>query len=147
VALWIRQAVNHARFLNLFIAVINVLPIYPMDGGMVFREICQSVSRRHGLAFSLLISFLCASGLVAYLAYFYWDAIRAGGANIFLILFFAFTAINAVQSLFMLIQALRESAAGAEPAAPTEADKPAERGEDYDNYRPYDGGRYDAEKR
>lgn len=149
VALWIRRIVDHARFLNLFIAIINVLPIFPLDGGMIFREMCQGMSRRYGLVFSLLVSFFCASGLVAYLATFYWEAIRQGGrANIFVILLFAFTIMNAVQSLILLAQALREP-------APTEQDDPHDEpeppavGEDhFDNYRPFDGGRpSDLERR
>ena len=145
VALWIRRAVDHARFLNLYIAVINVLPIYPLDMGMIVREVCQAVSRRYGLIFSLVVSLLCASGLVAYLAMYYWEAIRQGGrGNIFIIIFFAFTVMNAVQSLILLIQALREPLPGAEAIeAPSDVDKPTAREDDFDHYRPFDGGRPD----
>jgi stage IV sporulation protein FB len=149
VALWIRRAVDHARFLNLFIAVINVLPIFPLDGGMIVRDVCQAISRRYGLIFSLLVSVLCAGGLVAYMATFYWEAIRQGGrANIFIILLFAFTIMNVVQGLILLIQAVRASAApNQEQEAHDELTKPAAREDDFNTYRPFDGGRYDEPQR
>jgi stage IV sporulation protein FB len=149
VALWIRRAVDHARFLNLFITVINVLPIFPLDGGMIFRDLCQAVSRRYGLIFSLLVSVLCSGGLVAYMATFYWQAIRQGGrANIFIILLFASAIMNAVQGLSLLIGAIRALAAPAKPQeAHDEPTKPAAREDDFDSYRPFDGGRYDEPQR
>jgi stage IV sporulation protein FB len=147
VADWIRLATYHARYLNLFIGIINVLPIFPLDGGMIFMEICQAVSRRFGLIFALLISTLCAGALAAYLAMTYWPAIRQGGrANIFVILLFASTVMNALQSLFMLIKAVRGLAAPTEAKErdqPEHVEKTAAPEDDYDSYRPFDGGRYD----
>jgi membrane-associated protease RseP (regulator of RpoE activity) len=146
---WIRRAVQHVRFLNLFIAVINILPIFPLDGGMILSDVSQAVSRRYGLVFALLVSVLCAGGLVAYMATFYWQAIRQGGrANIFIILLFAFAIMNAVQGLSLLIGAIRASAAPTkQQEAHDEPTKPAAREDDIDTYRPFDGGRYDEQQK
>jgi stage IV sporulation protein FB len=52
------------KFINLLWGLVNLLPIFPLDGGQVMREICTSVSRRNGLRVSLGLSFVFA-GLVA----------------------------------------------------------------------------------
>ena len=56
-------------FLNLFVNVMNLLPIIPMDGGMIFKEICCLASPRHGLKFAFGTSFVMACAM----ALFYLD--------------------------------------------------------------------------
>jgi Zn-dependent protease len=58
--------------INLFWPVLNLLPIYPLDGGQMTREFFQIVSPRQGLVVSLWLSVivagaLCANALVDYL--------------------------------------------------------------------------------
>jgi len=50
--------------INLFWPLINLLPIWPLDGGMVTRELCVAASPRKGVEISLLIS-IGVSGVLA----------------------------------------------------------------------------------
>ncbi len=47
-------------FINLFVNIMNLLPIIPMDGGMIFKEICCFIAPRAGLKFAFGCSFLVA---------------------------------------------------------------------------------------
>ena len=55
-----------AFFLNVVIeigivwGILNLLPIYPMDGGKIFREICLQISQRYGMEVSAGISAVIA---------------------------------------------------------------------------------------
>ena len=40
--------------------ILNLMPIYPLDGGKIFREICLQVSQRHGMEFSAGVSAVTA---------------------------------------------------------------------------------------
>lgn len=42
--------------IGIFWGIFNLLPIYPMDGGHIFREICLMVSPRNGMQASLIVS-------------------------------------------------------------------------------------------
>jgi stage IV sporulation protein FB len=53
--------------INLFTNIMNLLPIIPMDGGMIFKEICCLIAPRAGLKFAFAWSFLLASGCTIYL--------------------------------------------------------------------------------
>ena len=50
--------------INLFWPLLNLLPIWPLDGGQITREVSTAVSRRQGLVVSLWIS-LIVSGFLA----------------------------------------------------------------------------------
>ena len=47
-------------WMNLFWNLINLIPIIPLDGGMLMREGCMAISPLGGLKFALGISFLLA---------------------------------------------------------------------------------------
>lgn len=51
-------AVSLMTFVNLFINILNLLPIIPMDGGMIFKEICCLLSPRQGLKIAFGFSFM-----------------------------------------------------------------------------------------
>jgi Zn-dependent protease len=64
---------NEVRFLyavlivvNLYWGILNLLPIFPLDGGHVSRELCGKVWGSRGRRISLKISFVLALVLVAY---------------------------------------------------------------------------------
>ena len=49
--------------INLYWPLLNLLPIWPLDGGMVTRDVCTWLSPRHGLRWSLVVSIVTAGGL------------------------------------------------------------------------------------
>lgn len=53
-------------WMTLITNCLNLLPIIPMDGGNVFREICCMVSPRAGLPFAFGVSFVLAFLVTAY---------------------------------------------------------------------------------
>jgi stage IV sporulation protein FB len=50
--------------INLFWPILNLLPIWPLDGGQVTREVCQALAPERGTAISLGIS-MVVSGVLA----------------------------------------------------------------------------------
>ena len=50
--------------MNLFWAIFNLIPVFPLDGGMIVRSFCQMFMPRNYVRFSLGLSFLVA-GLIA----------------------------------------------------------------------------------
>jgi Zn-dependent protease len=50
--------------INLIWPILNLLPIWPLDGGQITREVCQAIAPARGAAFSLGIS-MVVSGLLA----------------------------------------------------------------------------------
>jgi membrane-associated protease RseP (regulator of RpoE activity) len=51
-------------FVNFFWPILNLLPIFPLDGGQVTREVCEGVSPHEGTRFALGISMVVA-GILA----------------------------------------------------------------------------------
>ena len=47
-------------------ALLNLLPIYPLDGGQITRELCTLFSMSNGTRISLAVSFATAVGVAAY---------------------------------------------------------------------------------
>jgi len=107
--------------INLYWPLLNLLPIWPLDGGQITREVCEGASPRNGTVFALTLS-LVLSGLLALhvlLLNFYY---RGGepeegplaaydrsvgrylepylpGSSLFMGLFFALFAVYAWQAL------------------------------------------------
>lgn len=50
--------------INILWGLVNLLPIYPLDGGQISREVCQLSHPQRGILLSLKISMLCAAGMV-----------------------------------------------------------------------------------
>lgn len=74
---WFREAFYNARFdprfawsirflkyMNLFWSIMNLIPVFPMDGGQVLREVTDAVSPRRGERWAFGLSFVIG-GLVA----------------------------------------------------------------------------------
>jgi stage IV sporulation protein FB len=53
--------------INLFWPILNLLPIWPLDGGQVTREVFQAIMPARGTAFSLGISMVVSGVLAAHL--------------------------------------------------------------------------------
>jgi Zn-dependent protease len=52
--------------INILWGLVNLLPVYPLDGGRVSRELCTLKNPRRGIALSLQISIVAAVGMAAY---------------------------------------------------------------------------------
>lgn len=50
-------------FVNLLWGLVNLLPVWPLDGGQISRDVCEGASRRNGLRTSLMISVGVAGAL------------------------------------------------------------------------------------
>ena len=73
-------ALDYMLFINLFWPILNLFPVWPLDGGKISRELCTWIAPAHGVRLSLVISIiaagllaLCAVGLLhdAYMAVFF----------------------------------------------------------------------------
>ncbi len=53
-------------YINIFWGLVNLLPIYPLDGGRIAREVLDLTSGRDGLRQSLWLSLIAAAGLAIY---------------------------------------------------------------------------------
>lgn len=79
-------------WMSLFWSALNLLPIYPLDGGNIFREFFSHIDWRHGLSNSLWLSLICAGAM----AFF---CIRGGST--FGAIMFGLFAFNNFQELQM----------------------------------------------
>lgn len=86
----VNYLVANLLFVNILWGCVNLLPIYPLDGGQVARELCLLWKPRQGIILSLQISLFCAAGL-AILGFL------SGG--LFLTLFFGYFAYMSYRTL------------------------------------------------
>ena len=59
----VNQMVKDLLFINILWGLVNLLPIYPLDGGQISRELCQLSDPRAGIVLSLRISMVTAIGM------------------------------------------------------------------------------------
>lgn len=78
-------------WINILWGLINLLPIYPLDGGRVSREVCQITNPRGGIILSLQISVAAAIGMMV-VGLVLWQ-------SIFTTLFFGYLAYSSYQML------------------------------------------------
>jgi stage IV sporulation protein FB len=60
------QAVHLMIFINFIWALVNLLPIWPLDGGQISREIFEGFNPQKGLLWSLGLSVFCSGVIAAY---------------------------------------------------------------------------------
>ncbi|HYT95521.1 MAG TPA: site-2 protease family protein [Gemmataceae bacterium] len=109
-------AADMLLLLNLIWGLINLLPVWPLDGGQVSREVFTGMAPRQGLRIALGLSFILASGL-AILFVVYSVMLRQGtvllpfmaseGAAIDGIMPAILFALLAVESLMLALQTRR----------------------------------------
>jgi stage IV sporulation protein FB len=63
---YVYAAVEFLIWANLMWNILNLFPIYPLDGGQIVREYATSVSRRNGLKISQMISIGTAGAVALY---------------------------------------------------------------------------------
>lgn len=78
-------------WVNLMWGAINLLPIYPLDGGQIAREIFLLFSARQGIRVSLGLSIVVAAALAAY-GLLVWRSVISG-------LFFGYLAYSSYMAL------------------------------------------------
>jgi membrane-associated protease RseP (regulator of RpoE activity) len=78
-------------YVNIFWGLVNLLPVYPLDGGQISQELFQLANPRDGLRQSLWLS-LVAAAVIALLSY-----VRLG--DLFLALFFGYMAYTSYITL------------------------------------------------
>ncbi|MFM8273839.1 MAG: site-2 protease family protein [Gemmata sp.] len=76
--LLVRFVYHQLVFVNLSWGLLNLLPVYPLDGGQVSRELCGMRLGGRGLRASLKISFGTALAAVAYSLFFALDMSEMG---------------------------------------------------------------------
>ena len=88
------DAANHllSGFLqiNIIWGLVNLLPVYPLDGGQVSRELCQIVDPRQGIIRSLQISVFCGAAMVL---------VGLSWGSIFVAILFGLMAYNSYRTL------------------------------------------------
>lgn len=60
----VRVAIGAMLFINLVWALVNLLPVWPLDGGQATREILTGVNRQQGVRWALVLS-LVTSAVIA----------------------------------------------------------------------------------
>ncbi len=83
--------INSALAINIFWGIINLMPIYPLDGGQIARELFLLANTREGIRRSLVLSMISA-GVVALFA-----AIQLH--SFFMALLFGFMAYESYRAL------------------------------------------------
>ncbi len=82
-------------FINIFWGLVNLLPIYPLDGGQITREIVKMINPYDGVRISLWISLVTAAGVAilginitmfitfmfGYFAFMNWQMLQATGGG------------------------------------------------------------------
>jgi stage IV sporulation protein FB len=68
------RVVGSLLTVNILWGLINLLPIYPLDGGQVSREVCTLSDPRRGMVASLQIS-MAVAAIMAAVALFSWDSL------------------------------------------------------------------------
>ncbi len=81
---------NNLLFISIAWGVINLMPVYPLDGGQIVREVLLAVNPRGGIEQSLVISLVTAAALAVY-------GITAG--SLFMLLMFGYLAYGSYVAL------------------------------------------------
>lgn len=66
--------INDLLFISLFWGLVNLLPVYPLDGGQIAREVLVAVRPDEGTRWSLMLSFVTAV-LMAVVAFVHWQSL------------------------------------------------------------------------
>lgn len=56
-------------YINLYWALVNLAPVWPLDGGQVARDLFLGANRQHGLRSSLILSLVTAIALAVFLGW------------------------------------------------------------------------------
>ena len=62
--LW--YAIYQLEWINLWWGLVNLLPVLPLDGGQISREVCSQLRPRDGMELALKIAIAVSGGVAAY---------------------------------------------------------------------------------
>lgn len=85
--------IDFLLYLNIFWGLINLLPVYPLDGGQIARELLSMANSRHGVRRSLVLS--VATGAVVAAATLIWRR----GDGFFMAAMFGMLAYSSYRTL------------------------------------------------
>jgi len=85
-------------FVSILWGLINMLPVYPLDGGHIARGIFWMLDRRSGIANSLWLS-VFTGGVIAVLGFLQWVNVRGMQGIPFTTLLFGYLAFQSYQTL------------------------------------------------
>ena len=91
-------------YINLVWPIINLLPIWPLDGGQMAREVFAAVAPRNGTTITLVVS-ACTAGLMAFCCVFpevvavYIPVLQNMGRQIFMAFFFGMLGVQSLMAL------------------------------------------------
>jgi Zn-dependent protease len=72
---------NDLILVNIVWGVFNLLPVYPLDGGHIVRELLSLVHPKKGIEWSMILSAIVAGGLAGYSLYQLGKGAQAGGRS------------------------------------------------------------------
>jgi len=90
-------------FMNLFWNALNLLPIWPLDGGKISQEVLTGLSPRRGMTLALGISFLLAALLAMHALSVQWERplipFMADIGGVYMAILFGLLAVESFQLL------------------------------------------------
>ena len=89
---------HHLLFINIFWGLMNLLPVYPLDGGQVARELFTMKNPRAGIENSLMLSTV-VGGIVAAVSLIHFGRDGEWRSGIFICLLFGILAFQSYQIL------------------------------------------------
>ncbi len=96
---FVYSVLDNILYISIFWGLMNLLPLYPLDGGQVAREILLAFDRRSGIANSLWLS-VFTGGAIAVLGFVQWVNVREMQGIPFIPLLFGYLAYQSYQMLF-----------------------------------------------
>jgi Zn-dependent protease len=93
------DAVFQLIFINLIWGLVNLLPVWPLDGGQICRNVCEGISPDNGLKVSLGISLVTAGLLALYSIMSHFGRTPVPFGSLYTALFFGLFALQSFQLL------------------------------------------------
>jgi Zn-dependent protease len=90
---YLRELVNDMLWVNIFWGLINLMPVYPLDGGQISRELFVVNNPRTGIQQSLWLSIFAAGGMAVA------SVVLLKGGGLFMALMFGSLAFGSFQIL------------------------------------------------
>jgi len=87
---FVNRMLKDLLWINILWGAINLLPIYPLDGGHVSREVCQLRDPREGMILSLRISVIAAVAMAV---------VGLSWSSFFMVLMFGYFAYSSYKTL------------------------------------------------